>query len=293
MTRRGPLFIIASVQKIISAAEMREIDRLTAERYATPTLLLMEAAGASVARHVAANLDENLSRRSVLVLCGRGNNGGDGASAARALWREGARVDVLLFGRVDETKGDARTNFEMVRRLASFEAGSRERPSLLSFVECDSTGAWEEFASRRRAYDVLIDALFGTGLKRPLEGLFRQVVEHLSLMREAREHAGESLPLVVSVDIPSGLDADSAAPIGPAVRAALTVTFTAPKPANVLPPAADLGGRLHVAHLGSPQTLLDAAPSTLFLAEDEDARRFLERTRYAPGSYKNKHGHAL
>ncbi|HEV2762799.1 MAG TPA: NAD(P)H-hydrate dehydratase, partial [Pyrinomonadaceae bacterium] len=87
--------------------------------------------------------------------------------------------------------------------------------------------------------------------------------------------------------------ADSAEPLGPAVRADLTVTFTAPKPANVLPPAAHFGGQLHVAHLGSPQPLLDAAPSKLFLAEPEDARRFLERTRYAPGSYKNKHGHAL
>ena len=281
------------MQKVITAAETREADRLTAEHYATPTLLLMEAAGAAVARRIAAHFQEDPRGKTVLILCGRGNNGGDGAAIARALWREGARVDVLLFGRADATKGDARTNFEMVRQLASFQAGSKQRPSLLSFFECDSSATWEEFASRRRSYDVLVDALFGTGLTRPLEGVFRQVVGHLSLLRQAREHAGECRPLFISVDLPSGLDADSAEPVGEAVRADLTVTFTAPKPANVLPPAAHFGGRLHVAHVGSPPALLDAAPSKLFLAEADDARRFLERTRYAPDSYKNKHGHAL
>ncbi|HYO63594.1 MAG TPA: NAD(P)H-hydrate dehydratase [Pyrinomonadaceae bacterium] len=293
MTRARPLFIIAFVQKIITAEEMREIDRLTVERYATPSLLLMEAAAVAVARQIASHFSNDLRRKTALVLCGRGNNGGDGAAIARALWRAGARADVLLFGSVGETKGDTRVNFDAARRLASFEAGSKERPSLLSFVECDSVSAWEELASARRSYDVIVDALFGTGLKRPLEGIFRQVVEHLSLLRRARERAGEGVPFFVSVDVPSGLDADSAEPVGEAVSADLTVTFTAPKPANVLPPAAHFNGRLFVAQIGSPPSLIDAAPSRLFLAEADDARRWLARTRYAPDSYKNTHGHVL
>lgn len=272
---------------------MREIDRLTSERYATPSLLLMEAAAHAAARSIAAHFSHDIARRNVRVFCGRGNNGGDGASLARALWTQGARVDVVLFGRVEETKGDARTNFEIVRRLASFEAGSKERPSLLSFLECATLDAWEEIASARRHYDILVDALFGTGLSRPLEGVFRAVVEHLALVRQAREHAHEAHPLVVSLDIPSGLDADSADLIGAAVQADLTVTFTAPKACNVLPPAAQLGGQLHVADIGSPPALLDAAPSQLHLTEHADARRFLERTRYTQGSYKNTHGHVL
>ena len=293
MTAEGSLFIIATVRKIVSAAEMREIDRLTTERYATPSLLLMEAAANAAARAVASRFSSDLSNKTVQVLCGRGNNGGDGAALARALWMMGAHVDVLLFGKVEDARGDARTNFEIVRRLASFEAGSNERPSSVSFVECDRIDAWEKIASARRGYDVIVDALFGTGLKRPLEGVFTQVVAHLELLRAAREHAGLERPLFVSLDLPSGLDADSPAPVGDAVRADLTVTFTAPKQANVLPPASHFGGALVVADIGSPPALLDSAPSKLFLTEAADARAWLEATRYAPDSYKNTHGHAL
>jgi hydroxyethylthiazole kinase-like uncharacterized protein yjeF len=281
------------VQKIIPSAEMRDIDRLTAERYKIPTLLLMEEAANASARAVAETLGVPVAGTSVLVLCGRGNNGGDGAALARVLWTWGAKADVLLFGRVEDAKGDARTNFEILTGLASFEAGSGERPSGISFAECAGVAGWEEFASRRRHYDVIVDALFGTGLTRPLEGVFREVVEHLELLREARQRAGTATPLVVALDVPSGLNADDPVPIGPAVRADLTITFTAPKPANVLPPAAHHNGRLVAANIGSPRSLIDAAPSKLFLAGPEDARAWLKRTRYAPGSYKNTHGHVL
>lgn len=293
MTATGSLFIIAPVRKIVTAEEMREIDRLTTERYATPSLLLMEAAANAAARAVAARFSSGLAHKTVQILCGRGNNGGDGAALARALWLMGAHVDVLLFGRVEDARGDARTNFEIARRLASFEAGSNARPSPVSFVECEDIAAWERLASARRGYDVIVDALFGTGLRRPLEGVFTKVIAHLDLLRAAREHAGHDRPLFVSLDLPSGLDADSPAPIGDAARADLTVTFTAPKQANVLPPASHFGGALVVADIGSPPALLDAAPSKLFLTEASDARAWLEATRYAPDSYKNTHGHAL
>jgi NAD(P)H-hydrate epimerase len=274
---------------------MREIDRLTTERYATPSLLLMEAAADSAFRAIAAHFDGDLARprRRARVLCGRGNNGGDGAALARALWRAGVQTDVVLFGRVEETKDEARTNFEIVRHLASFEAGSKSLPPPLTFVECDSVATLEEIARPLHAYDMIVDALFGTGLSRPLEGIPLQVVEHLSMIREARLRAGTATPLIVSLDIPSGLNADSAQLIGEVVRADLTVTFTAPKPANVLPPAANLCGHLVVANIGSPPVLVEAAKTRLFLTEAEDARRWLIETRYAPDSYKYTHGHAL
>lgn len=272
---------------------MREIDRLTTERYALPSLLLMQAAADASAREIAAHLSQDLRGKTVQILCGRGNNGGDGAALARALWTRGARVDVVLFGRADESKGDARTNFEIVRRLASFEAGSNDQPPPLSFIECPDIPDWETVASAPRSYDVIVDALFGTGLTRPLEGVFAKACAHLELLRAARTHAGHAAPLFVSLDLPSGLNADSRAPNGPTVRADLTVTFTAAKPANVLPPASHFNGRLAVADIGSPLTLIDAAPSKLFLTEESDARVWLEATRYAPDSYKNTHGHAL
>lgn len=272
---------------------MREIDRLTTERYAIPSLLLMQAAADASAREIATQFSHDLRGKTFQILCGRGNNGGDGAALARALWTQGARVDVVLFGDADEAKGDARANFEIVRRLASFEAGSNDRPPPLSFVECKDISGWEALASAPRNYDCIVDALFGTGLTRPLEGLFAKVVAHLELLRATRTRAGHAAPLFVSLDLPSGLNADMRAPIGPAVRADLTVTFTAAKQANVLPPASHLNGRLAVADIGSPPALVEAAPSRLFLAEASDARVWLEATRYTPDSYKNTHGHAF
>ncbi|MDT4896390.1 MAG: ADP-dependent NAD(P)H-hydrate dehydratase / NAD(P)H-hydrate epimerase [Acidobacteriota bacterium] len=279
------------MQRVITAAGMREIDRLTTERFATPSLLLMESAAAASARAIAARLPDGLQGKRVRILCGRGNNGGDGAALARALWLAGARTDVVLFGRVKETKGDARANFEITERLSSFEAGSHTQPPPLSFTECETIADWEEIAAH--SYDIIVDALFGTGLTRPLEGVHRQVVEHVALLRRARERAGTSQPLIVSLDIPSGLNADSATLTGEALQADLTVTFTAPKTANVLPPASHYNGELVVANIGSPPALLEAAETKLFLTEEGDAREWLVKTRYAPDSYKNTHGHAL
>src|SRR5262245_23732767 len=214
---------------------MREIDRLTVENYHTTSLLLMESASAACLEAIRARFNGDLAGKRALVLCGKGNNGGDGAALARGLCRASVQCDVVLFGKFSETTGDAHTNFESVRRLASFEAGSAEAPAPLTFIECDDgVGGWEKIAKPRRTYDVIVDALFGTGLARPLEGVFLKVIEHLSMLRQARERAGGVKPLVLSIDIPSGLNADKSEPIGPAVCADVTVTFTALKPANVL-----------------------------------------------------------
>jgi NAD(P)H-hydrate epimerase len=284
--------IIPLVRKIIEAAEMREIDRLTTERYRIPSLLLMEAAAQSSLRAITHRFPGGLRRRRALILCGRGNNGGDGAALARSLWLAGAQSEVILFGRVEDTKDDARSNFEIARSLARFDAGTQALPPPLSFTECESDSVWEEISAGHHAYDIIVDALFGTGLTRPLEGVHLKVVEHLSLMRRARERAHSREPLIVSLDMPSGLNADSHELIGEAVHSDLTITFTAPKRANVLPPASDYNGQMEVADIGSPPSLVEAVYSKLFLLEEEDARSWLVKTRYLPASYKNTHGHA-
>ena len=276
---------------------MRQIDRLTTQDYQTPSLLLMQAAAEACFLAIARHFCGELAGKKAQILCGQGNNGGDGAALAQELSRAGVRVDVVLFGTVVKAIGDARTNFEILRRMAGFEADSNSavnrRPSALSFVECNSPSTWEELARPRRTYDLIVDALFGTGLRRPMQGVFLQVVQHLALSRTARERSTAAGPLIVSVDIPSGLDADSAQPIGEAIQADLTVTFTAPKPANVLPPAAHFNGKLVVANIGSPTTLVEAANPNLFVTEENDVREWLINTRYRPGSFKNSHGHAI
>jgi NAD(P)H-hydrate epimerase len=272
---------------------MREIDRLTVENYHTTSLLLMESASAACLEAIRTRFNGELAGKRALVLCGKGNNGGDGAALARGLCRASVQCDVVLFGKFAETTGDAHTNYESVRRLASFEAGSPEAPAPLTFIECENVSSWEQIAKPRRTYDVIVDALFGTGLTRPLEGVFLKVIQHLEMLKQARERAGGARPLLLSIDIPSGLNADKAEPIGPAVRADVTVTFTAPKPGNVLPPAGDFGGELIVADIGSPASLIAATKPWLFLVEAEDVQPWLVSTRYTPGSYKNTHGHVL
>ena len=280
------------MQPVLSAEQIREIDRLTVDHFHIPSLLLMEAASGACLDAIQTRLGE-LQGKKALILCGRGNNGGDGAALARALARAGTHCTVVLFGKLSETNGDAHTNFEAAGRLASFEAGSHETPPPVTFIECDGIPAWEQIAKPRHSYDVIVDALFGTGLTRPLEGVYVKVIEHLALLKQARDRVSDAQPLVLSIDIPSGLNADQSNPIGPAVQADVTVTFTAPKPANVLPPACDFGGELIVADIGSPASLIEAAKPWLFVTEAKDAKRWLVSTRYTRESYKNTHGHVL
>ena len=227
---------------------MREIDRLTTEKYGIPSNKLMESASRACFETIRARFGGDLNGRRALVLCGKGNNGGDGAGLAKLLVEAGAQCQVVLFGKAE---GDT----------------------------------WDE---PDEDYDLVVDALFGTGLTRPLDGIYLKVVEYFSSLR--KDHG----PLILSIDIPSGLNSDLAEPIGPAVRADLTVTFTAPKPANVLPPASDFGGELIVAGIGSPASLIEeTARPSLFLVEEDDVRQWLVSTRYTRGSYKNTHGNVL
>ena len=266
---------------------MREIDRVTIERNGTPSLALMENAAAATARGVAEHVCGGVSDKSILVLCGRGNNGGDGAATARLLALAGAKVDVFLFSRIEDTRGDARINFETAQKLAS--------DAKLRFFECGSEDEWKALRSNEltKIYDVVVDALFGTGLTRPLEGVYREAVRYVRQLRDAAEEGNRTAPSIISVDIPSGLNSDTAQTIGEAVNADVTVAMTAPKPANVLPPAAGYSGELIVADIGSPLEIIQEAKSNLFVTEATDARRWLIQTRYTRDSYKSTHGHVL
>ena len=295
MTGIDLILIIPSVQPVISASQMREIDRLTTANHQIPSIELMQAAADACFRAIGSHFADNLKDKRGLILCGQGNNGGDGAALAQLLFNADVVVDVVLFGNLEGTHGDARINFEKVKHLseaASSSPSSSLNPASISFSEFEEPSSWQQFNYRERTYDVVVDALFGTGLSRPLEGVFSEVVDDLKPPAPDSNSLPER-PLIVSIDIPSGLNADSAKPIGPAIQADLTVTFTAPKLANVLPPASDLNGKLIVADIGSPRSLIEATNPNLFVNEAGDARDWLVRTRYTPNSFKNTHGHVL
>jgi NAD(P)H-hydrate epimerase len=256
--------------RILTAAEMREVDRLTIEQYGQPGLLLMENAAARAVEAIEKRYGPFAGRRA-LIVCGKGNNGGDGAAIARLVQVKGASADIILLGRVADARGDARTNFDAVAHLSS-TAGSG-----LRLVEVESLDQLQKETAATR-YDFLIDAIFGTGLARPAAGLFEDAIGFIN------RRAG-GLP-VIAVDIPSGLASDSAEPIGPAVRASLTVTFTAPKIANILPPASDYNGELVIGPIGSPDELVRGSGSRLNLVTGDDIQAWLASSRR--GRHANK-----
>jgi NAD(P)H-hydrate epimerase len=279
------------MQKVLTAAQMREVDRLTTERYGIPSIILMENAAHAVARVITEKLGGSVKGKSILILCGPGNNGGDGSALARVLWEIGAKIEVYIFGDIDSSKGDARTNFDRLLEIASTDFDSKGdlylevNPLIDYWVHTTGFGVGD--------FDLVVDALFGTGLARPLDSSYRNVPHAYSARYRDEDHSSNSDTIRVSIDTPSGLFSDES--IEPEIHfeSDVTVTFTAPKLANVIPPAARCNGELIIATIGSPQSLVDEQPSQLFLAEKNDVAEWLTNTEFSNSSYKNKRGHAL
>jgi NAD(P)H-hydrate epimerase len=176
--------------RVLNAAQMREADRRTIEDVGISSLVLMENAGRQVVAAIEA-LHADLAERRVAVLCGRGNNGGDGFVVARTLVQRGVEVSVFLIGLVADVRGDARTNLEILGRLG------------LTVVEIADSQAWELHFSEVRECTLIVDAIFGTGLNAPLSGLMETVVADVN---------GSGIP-IIAIDLPSGLSGRSHEPI--------------------------------------------------------------------------------
>jgi hydroxyethylthiazole kinase-like uncharacterized protein yjeF len=220
--------------RVLNAAQMREADRVTIEEIGIPSLVLMECAGRQVVSAIQQSFDD-LPFLRVAILCGTGNNGGDGLVVARTLLQAGYEASVFLIGTVAEVRGDARVNLEILGRLGQ------------TVVEVTNEQDWDLHFSDIATCDLVVDAMFGTGLSRPLSGLFETIVKDLN---------GSVLP-VVAVDVPTGLSADTSDIIGEAVEAELTVTFAAPKTPHMLPPGETLCGEVVIADIGIPHEVVD------------------------------------
>ena len=149
------------MQKVLTAAEIREVDRLTTEKYGIPPLILMENAAHAAAAVIGEKLGGSVEDKSVLILCGKGNNGGDGAALTRVLWQEGADVEVCLFGLVADTKNEARTNFEVLQKITNSEGFELDQADL-AFEEIASLEEWLEYDSlnfQLEDPDVIVDTL--------------------------------------------------------------------------------------------------------------------------------------
>jgi NAD(P)H-hydrate epimerase len=213
-----------------SRAALREMDRRAVEEFRIPILVLMENAGRAVADAARHMLKHG---GSVLIVCGPGNNGGDGLVAARHLHNAGVAVEILLLADPVQFRDAAAMQLAIVHAMKLH-------------VQTISTNHQElrNWLAESHPNDLIVDAIFGTGLSRPVEGLARDVIEAINKTRHA----------VLAVDIPSGLDCDTGLPLGIAVKAATTVSFCGTKMgfAN----AAAYTGKVMVGDIGAPVELL-------------------------------------
>jgi NAD(P)H-hydrate epimerase len=224
--------------KILTAAQMQRIDRLTTERYGVPSLTLMENAGRGVVEFLIERYAP-LSSQKITVVCGRGNNGGDGLVVARLLRERGLSPRVVLLADPTSLKGDAALNLKRLTADGELDVAADK-------------GAWQALKKHLEGTTLLVDAIFGTGLSRPVEGYLGEVIRDMD--------AGFPGARIVAIDLPSGIGADSGELIGDSLRADATVTFTAPKPAHVFPPACERMGHWVVKQIGTPPGALSDDP---------------------------------
>lgn len=258
--------------RILTAQAMREVDRSAIEGLGLPSLVLMENAALGVVDAISESPGPIGQATSAAIFCGPGNNGGDGLAIARHLAVRGWTVRIFLVTGGREPGGDAGVHLAVCRRMG------------LEIEEItESVGVLAALASMRDL-DLIVDALFGTGLGRPLDGVFAELVEGLNELPMPR----------VAVDLPSGLNGGRHQPLGVCVRADLTVTFAAPKIAHVLPPASEAVGELVVADLGIPPRLVEEVEELagrLHLLTGEELGVLLPPRERS--GHKGSYGHAL
>ncbi len=224
---------------VFSRQAVREVDRLAVSEYAIPSVILMENAALHLAEVVLDALDDANGSR-VLILCGPGNNGGDGLAAARHLHNAGIEVAIVLSGPANKYVGDAAANFAIAKRMGlpiSETTGSNPAAAVRDAVH------------RLGGVDVVIDALLGTGLDKPVTQPLESLICEVNAM-------GERGAVIVAADIPSGLDADTGQPLGVAVKAGTTVSFVGLKEGFLKLAAQAYIGDVVVADIGAPRELV-------------------------------------
>src|SRR5579871_3673899 len=250
--------------KVLTAAQMRAVDRRTVE-LGIPRIVMMENAGHRVVEFLESSYAP-LAAQRIVVLCGKGNNGGDGMVVARQLHTrvQPTSLHVVLLGSPEELKGDAAANWRMLQACG-----------------CPVT---QEIPAAARNATLVIDGLLGTGINGPASGRMLDAIREIN--------CGFPLAQVVAIDIPSGLPSDSGQPVGEFARADATVTFTAPKAGQILPPNCDHVGRLVVRPIGSPESLWENNDEVFLSVITRELFRHLLAPRPRSG-HKGTFGHVL
>jgi NAD(P)H-hydrate epimerase len=254
--------------RLVKTSEMQEMDHLTIHEMGISGAVLMENAARGAARIFLEHFDPAPGSCAV-VICGRGNNGGDGYVMARYLNRAGLRVIVLVLAKLGGISGDALTNLKVIRQMN------------LDIREVSGPGEWKKICGCLADCDYIIDGILGTGLNSSVRGYYGQVIEDVN----------SSGKPVMSIDIPSGLNADTGQVMGVAIRADLTVTFGFPKLGQMLFPGADLVGRLARIDIGIPDIVADRIGGRYRMIEPDDFVDLLNEKR--KDIHKGARGHLL
>jgi len=221
--------------KVVDASTMRQLDERAIKGYGIPGVILMENAGRGVTDLILKGFPQVLGKK-VAIFAGKGNNGGDGLVVARHLSNRGVKVAVYLLGRTTDIKGDARANLDI------WKAMKGEVREILSSEDIKGYG------SEIRHAGLIVDAIFGTGLLSSVEGLYGEVIDFINSLHKP----------VVSIDVPSGLDASTGHILGHCIKAEVTATMALPKIGLLLYPGAGYAGRIEVIDIGMPKALLEA-----------------------------------
>ncbi len=253
---------------IVTPGQMQSLDAEAIEKYQIPGLVLMENAGRGSAEFILSEFGAQCSKGTA-VLCGPGNNGGDGFVIARHLFQHGVRVRIFCLAPIEKFKGDALANYVIARNL--------HIPFSEILSDHDARGLEDILGS----YGLIVDAIFGTGLSRAVSGRFALAIEA----------ANNSSPPIVSIDIPSGISGQTGHVLGCAIRAAATCTMALPKVGLVTSPGFEFTGRLHIVEIGIPGQAVKAAGIPSFLITKEYAASILPERPLS--GHKGTFGHLL
>ena len=264
------------MQYLLNAREMKQIDKNTIEVFGVPSLVLMERAALRVVEMIK---KEAADAKKTLVVCGTGNNGGDGMAVARMLYLEGNDVEVWLIGNPEKCSEETKKQYDILKAYGipvveqkegfceQFYAQKPDVEEEQAQIQTQIQMQTQIQAQTQTAYTLIIDALFGIGLSRNVEGIHREAIEEMNRLEGTK----------IAVDIPSGIHADSGAVMGSCFYADHTVTFAYNKTGLCLYPGADAAGQIHIADIGiTKESFLEKEPQML-MPQAEDLTRLPKR----------------
>ncbi|MBF0228721.1 MAG: NAD(P)H-hydrate dehydratase [Desulfamplus sp.] len=262
---------------LVTAKQMQNIDRATIDLFGISGLVLMENAGRGAVDMLLRIFPEIQTKNlSISILAGRGNNGGDAFVMARYLMEKGITTHTFLFSSIEKVTGDAKANFILLEKLAA--ANSKE-----SVIEIPDIETFNNFKHKIISSDIFIDGILGTGLNSEVKGLLKEVIETINSLSKA----------VFSIDIPSGVNADTGQTMGVAIKATATATFGFPKIGHLIYPGKELTGTLEVIDIGIPKFIAKSENPSVNLIEQSYIKEIFRLKHREANSHKGKYGHLL